>query len=370
MKTFETLYKRTSTGAVQIWFQEIEGNSWRTVSGQIDGLKVTSSWHDCEVKNTGKKNATTAEQQAILEVEAHYKKRKELGYFDKIENIDDDIYFKPMLAKKFEDYQTKIKFPVYSQPKLDGMRCVVTSSGMFSRNGKKILSAPHIFNILNDSGVWDEDDSLVFDGELYNHELKDDFNEIMSLARQTKPTEEDLHKSRLMLQYHIYDLYSDKDNNFVNRNSQLSKIIPSKRSIVLVDTFVCKSQDDIDEIYSAYMKNGYEGQIIRTNSLYENKRSSGLLKRKEFIDEEFVLIDIVEGIGNRSGMAGYAIIQLPSGLTCESGIKGSHHNAKQLLRDKNKYIGGDVTVRFFGYTPAGKLRFPVAVYFYVGKRKI
>lgn len=57
---FPTLYKRTSTGAVQVWYQEVIGDSWRTVSDQFGSLKVVSGWHKCEPKNTGKKNAQMA----------------------------------------------------------------------------------------------------------------------------------------------------------------------------------------------------------------------------------------------------------------------------------------------------------------------
>ena len=42
----------------------------------------------------------------------------------------------------------KVKYPIYSQPKLDGIRCIVKKDGMWSRNGKKIISAPHIHESL------------------------------------------------------------------------------------------------------------------------------------------------------------------------------------------------------------------------------
>ncbi len=74
MLTYDTIYKRTSTGAVQRWHQEINPNNpsqYRTVSGQVDGKLVESEWKTCEGTNIGKKNERTPEQQAVFEVKAH-----------------------------------------------------------------------------------------------------------------------------------------------------------------------------------------------------------------------------------------------------------------------------------------------------------
>ena len=46
---------------------------------------------------------------------------------------------------------------------------------------------------------------------------------------------------------------------------------------------------------------GYEGQMIRKDAPYECKRSKNLLKRKEFITEEFKVVKVVEGQGAWTG---------------------------------------------------------------------
>jgi DNA ligase-1 len=303
---FPPLFKRTSTGAIQVWYQEVEGDSWRTISGQIDGLKVTSGWHKCQPKNTGKKNGTTAEEQAILEVRAKYKKKLELDYFESVEDVDNDIYFKPMLAAKYNDRVKKINFKTraWTQPKLDGMRCVVTMSGMFSRAGKRVLSAPHIHEYMLANGYWDVDDSRVYDGELYNHELHEDFDELMSIARRTKPAEEDLAKSRKMLQFHIYDVTSDTEQTFAERFVAATRLNSECGIIQYVRTDEVSSLEEIDANYEQYLEANYEGEIVRIDDTYRNKRCNTLLKRKEFIDEEYDIVDIVEGKGNRGGIAG------------------------------------------------------------------
>lgn len=381
----ETLFKRTSTGAVQTWCVEFEGNRYRAVSGQIDGKKVESGWQYAEGKNVGKSNETTDVEQRELEVAALVvKKLAQGGYHERIEDIDSPKFFKPMLA---QDYA---KFPVdwaktrdvLSQPKLDGVRCVVTVDGMWSRQGKPIESCPHIREQL--APLFDEDPDLILDGELYADKLSDNFNEIISLVRKQKSGPEHWAKTAETIFYHIYDVPSavNKAGDYVGEPSTmwtrlnllgylLEDFHPPRFNIVEVATTVVKSQDQLDELFAEYMAAGYEGQMIRlTDSLYENKRSRNLLKRKEFQDEEFKVVSIEEGAGNRGGMAGFINYVREDGTPFKSGIKGSHDYCRELLRDAARYEGGTGTVRFFGLTPDGKPRFPVTVALFEGDRDV
>lgn len=130
-----TLYKRTSTGAVQIWRKELDGCRHRTVSGQIDGEQVTSAWATATPKNVGKSNELTAEQQAEAEVKAAYEaKLSHGGYHESIDDIDKPKFFKPMLAKNYNDYVVDPS-TVWSQPKLDGVRCCLGSTLIMTRRG-------------------------------------------------------------------------------------------------------------------------------------------------------------------------------------------------------------------------------------------
>jgi hypothetical protein len=115
-----TLYKRAVNGKVNEWTIEIKGHCYRTTSGYTDGVKTNTEWTCCEGKNVGRSNETTAEEQAMKEAKAEWDKRTERGYFVNIKDIDKGTIFKPMLANKWEDYVDKIKFPIFSQPKLDG----------------------------------------------------------------------------------------------------------------------------------------------------------------------------------------------------------------------------------------------------------
>lgn len=352
-----TLFSRTSTGAVQEWSVEVDGDKYRMVSGQKDGKLVESEWTVVKGKNLGRKNETTPEQQALSEATSKWEKKAKTGYTEDINKIDNCVvYTEPMLAKKYGDVE--FSFPIYSQPKLDGMRCICRSDGMWSRTGKKIVSAPHIYEALKLLFV--DDPTLIFDGELFCAKYKNDFNAIISLAKQTKPTKEDLVKSEASLQYWVYDLASSK-SKFGKRFGELKSILPTHKSIVLVDTFLAKNQEELDAKYAEYLTDGQEGQMIRLDDVYEGKRSRFLLKRKEFVDAEFTILDITEGKGNRSGMFGRAKCITDNGVEFEANARGNVDFYTDLYVKRKEYIGAKATVRYQNMTPDGKPRFGVIV---------
>ena len=297
----ETIYKATKGGKVQEWTIEVVKNRYRTISGQTDGKKVVSEWTEVYGKNVGKANGTTDNEQARKEANAKRIKKLESGYFEDMMNIDQTQYFEPMLASKWEDSKDKITYPIFSQPKLDGIRCIVTKDGMFSRNGKPIISAPHIYESLKP--LFDETPDLIFDGELYADKFANDFNKIVSLVKKSKPTAADLKESKKNIQYWIYDLPSE-DDTFEMRSQALYDLFMEwsyfNAHCINVDTDVCKSEKEVMKLYERYVEQGFEGQMLRVNDVYENKRSKFLLKHKSFVDEEYTIIDIVEGEGNRT----------------------------------------------------------------------
>ena len=355
---YPTLYKRTTTGKVQIWFVEIDGDRYRTTSGQKDGKKVTTEWTVAKPKNEGKANATSGEQQARAEVAAMYEKQVKRDYRESIDNIDSIERFKPMLADKWGDRKAKVtQAYVHMQPKLDGVRCIARKDGLWTRNGEEIKGAPHIHKQL--APLFEKMPNLIIDGELYNHDLKDDFNTIISCVKKLKPTEDDLKLSEKLIQYWVYDMPSDED--FSERGRDLKTIVDaylsSDTSIVVVQT-VEVLNEEVDKTAASYIEAGYEGAMVRLNGKYENKRSKTLLKWKEFQDEEFTIVDIQEGDGNRSGMAARVVLNLDGARTFSAGIIGNVDYCKQLLIEKDIHIGKKGTVVFQHYTPDGVPRFP------------
>jgi DNA ligase-1 len=348
------LYQRALKNKVNTWEIEVIDNRYRTITG-FEGFKLTTSdWTICATKSY-----CTAEEQALKEAQALYNKKLELGYFEDINDIDKSTLFKPMLANKYEDVD--ITFPCYTQKKYDGIRCIVKKDGMWTRNGKSIVSCPHIFDEIKP--IFEKYPNLVLDGELYNHNLKHDFNKIVSLVKKTKPKEEDLIESKKIIEYHIYDIPS---LNFIFSQRLKGLRIIHNMSLLyskMADTYFISNQEELDSYYESFLNEGYEGQMVRvSNSFYENKRSKSLLKRKDFMDEEFIILDILEGSGKLANKAGMVVFNTNEGVRVESAINGNHEYLEEIWLNKDNIIGKKATVKYFNKTEDGSLRFPKVIF--------
>lgn len=359
------LYKRSNLlNKINQWEIVVEGDSYYTISGYTDGKQFQNEPTRCVVKNAGKKNSTTPEEQALAEAKSMWDKRVALGYWEDITKVDQKVYFAPMLATEFDKIKDKIKFPLLSQPKLDGIRCILKSDGMWTRTGKEIISAPHIFESIK--FIFELYPDIIFDGELYTSNKDVDFNTIVSCVRKTKPTKEDLEISKQYIDYHIYDLpnLDGKDLNTTDRQYELVEMYESlnQKYLKLVSTYKVTYPTDIDYFFLEYIKYGYEGQILRNpNSFYENKRSKGLIKHKEFIDEEFTILGINEGIGKFANKAATISFQSEEGVLCSATINGTMEYLEEIWSIKDTLIGKECTVKHFGKTPDNSYRFPKVI---------
>lgn len=354
-----TLYARTNTGAIQTWVVEIQNDQYRTIHGQLNGQLQTTNWTQCYFTNMGKSNERNPSEQALFEAKAMWKKKKDSGYHEDVADIDKEMFVEPMLAKKWEDRKDKIKFPLYCQPKLDGLRAVISKKGAFTRNGKQWVAIPHILKALEP--IFDRYPDLILDGELYNHDLKDDFNKITSLVKKMKPTDADLAECAGIVQFWWYDTASSQYTFRQRQNWMITlhKRFDLPKDIVLVPTYHVTTQEDLDALYGEFLDEGYEGQMVREDKPYEFKRSNFLLKRKEFQDDEYEILDILEGTGNRTGMAGAMVFKNKLGHEFNSNIKGDRSYLLELWVNKDQYIGQLATVRYFNLTPDKLIpRFP------------
>ncbi len=381
-----TLYKLTTAGAIQQWQIVVDGDKYRTISGQKDGKKIQNKWTVCKPKNVGRANATTGEEQAIKEAIAKHDKKLESGYHLNVENIKKKKFYEPMLAQDFKNKnrQKEVMFsidesgvgaPVFSQPKLDGIRCIAMREGLFTRTGKEITAVPHISEALEP--FFEKYPNAVLDGELYNHKYKDDFNKIIHLVRKQNLTDEHLAESEEMIQYHIYDApvigkgfggrynWTEKDS-FSDRTSILDAQFPNlgldkEDCLVLVETIEIHGREQLDRCYEDYVDAGYEGQMIRLDGPYENKRSPRLLKRKDFIDEEYKILGYEEGKGNRAGTIKHFQFESKTGKPFNSNVKGTFEYLADLLQNAKSLIGKKATVKYFNLTPDGVPRFPYVI---------
>lgn len=362
------LYKKTATGALQEWLVEVFNirgfGEVVTSYGQVGGqYQITSDMIE-EGKNVGKKNETTPLEQAQLQAQQQWEKKKKQGYQEdkeKAASTDNALdAIKPMLAHVYEDHPKKVSWPAYVQPKLDGMRCIaIVKDGvvkLYSRTQKAIETMPHIVAAVEKLA---QGEDLILDGELYAHSLSDDFNKIMSIIKRNE-----IHPEHGLVEYHIYDMPS-YSGSFRSRLNTLFSLADFLSPLKLVDTKIAESEEHMFSLMEEYLSQGYEGLMYRNaESAYEGKRSHGLLKVKTFRDEEFKATGVEEGNGKLQGKAGAIWCVTKDGKPFKAKMRGSLDSLTDyLVNFEQKYKGKMLTVKFQNYTPEKIPRFPVGIRF-------
>ena len=267
---------------------------------------------------------------------------------------------KPMLAHKFDNSRVDWSQPVYIQPKLDGVRCLFTKHGAYSRTGKKFMNVRHIEMALK--SFFDQQPDVTLDGELYNHKLKRDFEKIISLVRKQKPTDTDRRDAQHLVQFHVYDYFDGvMYDSYDTRRDQLicSNIYDAQIKYVHADRV--HSYEAARDFHAAYLSEGYEGSIIRLDGLYKHGRSYDLMKFKDFSDTEATIIGYEIGKGKRTGTLGKFIMLDDEGVEfgCPPGRGYTYKDLADMLVNITDYIGKRATFTYFQRTQAGSYRHPL-----------
>ena len=202
---------------------------------------------------------------------------------------------KAMLAYPVSDKPIDYNEPVYMQPKLDGVRCLIQCDNgvvsAWSRTGKQWLNIDHI--LFNLEPFFKFHPQVVLDGELYNHDLKDDFEQIISCVRKTKPTDQHRFESARLVQFHCYDLIGKGMHlPFKKRSEWLYDNLMTNHCIKRVPTLDVFNEDQAKIIHHGNLAQGYEGSILRLNTEYQEKRSHSLRKFKDFHDTEAEIVGL------------------------------------------------------------------------------
>lgn len=350
--SFPKLYGKTSKGATKVWSIETEGDTIVTTYGQLDG-KMQTSRKVAKGKNIGKSNETTPEQQAVLEAESTWKKKKDKGYVETREETSKEVFL-PMLAKDFEKQKGKINYPAYAQPKFDGVRCMAYWDGdevnLMSRSGKT-YNVPHIKEGLEATLP----KNLVLDGELYAEDKS--FQEVTRLVKKNRPESTDL-------KLFVYDclLHEDRDMQFKNRYDTYTQW-GSNVGTDFVRIVRCATVTDEADVYHRqrwYVAGGYEGAIVRNmDGVYKLKhRSNDLLKVKSWMDQEYKIVGFLKGSGKFSECPIW-LCETEDGATFKVTPKGTFAERKAMLMSADIYLGKMLKVKYFELTEDGIPRFPI-----------
>lgn len=327
-----TLYRKDRQW--KIWH---EGEELFFGGGVIGGAEVIHS------KIVEPKSTRTLEAQILLETQSRINRQLDKGY-SYIQGQPDTNQLgltRPMLALPIEKAKNISLHNAVMQFKLDGNRCLLHGTAKetiaYSRQGK-VLNIPHITNALHlPKGV-------TIDGELYCH--GETLQTICSwIKRQQRDTER--------LKFIAYDYVSDE--SYLDRNRKLEDLLKGgPASVIVLPSTRYTSEEHLRSYFNHARKLGYEGAIVRLDGYgYDSgKRSKGLLKVKQWFDNDFEVFDIVPSSDN------LAILDCDLfKVVCH----GTHEYRAQVLQEKEKYIGKTVEVQYACLTKDGVPFHPVAL---------
>ena len=392
MKTFDILYRRSKTSAIvyyKIWVDEGDVDHAPIIVKESGQLGTTSPIIHRETihqgMNIGKSNETTPVQQAILQVESDWRKKKDGGYkssgelgiqtknIDPVEyhfnklldaalpqfNTDASGNIKPMLAKDWTKVKN-IQYPCIIEPKLDGVRCLMTIAAdevlFWSRSGKEYTTLGHIsqsivpyLNAQENKSIW-----TVLDGEIYSDELT--FQEITQAVKKQYP-------NSLKLHFRAYDVVNDEIQS--DRRVILSDLVKAIGSefIKMIGYTIANDEAAVKHFHDEFVQEGNEGAILRMfNGLYEQGfRSSNLLKVKEFDEAEFQVESLVYGQRGIEDLL--AVCTTPEGSVFKAKIQGTLAQKVEFEKEYQEVYASakpiKLTVKHFGWTDDKLPRFPI-----------
>lgn len=362
-----------------------------TEAGQVGGKISRSAPTYTDIKNKGKKNERNVFHQALVVARGKYLKKSQEGYkkFEEYEQLNSftkkenkGVMYFPMLARIFSDFENKIEYPVYVQPKLDGVRCIAylrppnvkTKKGatwrdviLYSRQKKEYPNNnsndmirralyPTLYANFDD----DLQESLYLDGEIYKHGKS-----LQKINSESRTTE----SKTATDEYHIYDMFypSFETEGFDERNAFLNELYDNlnkqeKQNIKLVKTHLVKTRDACDKVYNEYITKGYEGIMIRTtrgpyakSAINKSSalRSKDLLKRKEIFTEEFEVVGFTGGVMGKDVGALIWVCKTTNGQNFNVTPNATYEERYKLYKDciknfQNKYANRMMIIEFRG----------------------
>ena len=315
------------------------------------------------------------------------KKKLEGNYFNSVEDIkEDDILFMPtgcpsgMIWEEWKD-KTHVVYPALASQKLDGSKMYSTwrDDKVFlnTRSAKEHKNFRHIEEALAE--FYEAHPDMILDGEAYNHDYADRFEELQSIFRKQDPTDAQRDLSASVAKFYIYDIINVNNQEMTASDRQSLLSATCLRFFKDVDCIVhwpskkVFSEEDFDTFHDECLDKGFEGTVLKiSDAPYTQRKNKNVMKRK--YDCEFLIKDVIEGTGTLAGCAGSIVIDLNTGTGIneshdlllsatsfqEAGFaKGwNHSKLKEVLEKKEEYIGHNGTIEYGGITAYGKLRFP------------
>lgn len=265
---------------------------------------------------------------------------------------------KPMCAFKWQDHRHKLAYPFFVQPKLNGVRAlyhqgIMQSRGLREEEGK--VWDPSVVQHFIQPLAHACPPTWILDGELYCHgKSLQQINSAIAVKRKSNSA------ATHEIQYHVFDIISTKSLHlpFSDRarfleDLKLNLVIHQATTIKVVPTTLVDTPGLDDELYATYRSQGYEGLMYRLPSApygfaeecgNKENRWKYLLKRKGWIDDEFLILGFTLTEGEKGNQGFQLTCQTSAGAEFTVGSGLSHE--QQLYYSQNSPEGYLAKVRF------------------------
>lgn len=404
---FPSLYKTGANGKELVWKIWVEGDTIKTTYGQVEGKMTDPELNakQCKATNVGRANERNPEEQALFTAESSWKKKMDGGYLPKSEEgirmmekalenkkehgsnarggkkrDNEDVGVVDELPKhhdtaimKGPPYKGQDVSPGgYAQPKYDGIRCKASRMGdvgvMTTSSGNQFVHLKHIKSSLAYVlQMWHDatGEDLLLDGECYVHDLEgysksDKFRMISAACRSVASNP---HKLEEKMEYHVFDIHGPgTQKERLEKLREFFKLVPEKFPIKMAPSYFVKSQEKLDKFLALFEGRGYEGLIFRyKDGEYDThtKYVKTCFKYKNMQDEEYKVIDAKEGTGREKGKVIW-VCKTKDGNEFTARQDGDTETCKNYYKNRKKYIGKPLTIRFQDKFKNGIPRFPVA----------
>ena len=383
----KTLYGLDKKGDMKVWTIQVE-----QVECDNDEAIITITHGKLGGKMTVKPESITEGkqgrncfEQAVLEAKARIKKQEDKNYRENTADLA-NLDILAMLAADYRKRGKSIVYPCYGSDKYDGVRALAKKrNGVVTIESRtsQLYDIPHIHEAL----VIHMQDGDIWDGEIYLHgEVLQDItsavgrtdtqakidaaqrkyeravgDEKIALAYQELEEAKLIHEIRPKLQFHIFDVVSDK--TFIERMEDLDELtgIPVVSPCIQITQYVWVADAvDMKIKHDDAVDRGYEGLMLRNfKGLYESgKRSTDLQKYKEFVDAEFEILDVIP---DKEDGSRFVVRNNLNDRTFTVTL-GSMAQRAEYLANKHLYIGKMITVRYQSRYKKTKLpQFPTGV---------
>ncbi len=343
------LYGKASTGKIKVWRIKVKkkkGGSADilTEHGYEDSDELQQAVVKVTVgKNIGKANETSPYEQACSQASSKWEKKKK-RYATSKKGLK-DLKVLPMLAHDYKKRFKSIDWPALGQPKLNGVRCLAHKSsgtviGYTSREGEAFTTLEHLTPYLLKGMVTGE----RLDGEVFTQRLP--FEDIVSAVKRQQ-------ENTLLLEFWVYDIVSDDTFNDRTKHVRRANLVVP---LVIVPTVPVKNEEEMLGLHKQFVKNGFEGTIIRNmKGIYKaGHRSADLQKYKDFYDDEFKIIGAHEGVGKAEGAVTWICVT-DTGEEFDVVPTGDMEKRQEWWRDREKYFGKMITVKYQNLTADRKV---------------